>query len=678
MTNNLAGEISPYLLQHAQNPVNWYPWGPDALEKARLEDKPIFLSIGYAACHWCHVMAHESFENPKTAAYMNENFINIKVDREERLDIDSIYMRAVVEMTGQGGWPLSVFLTPEGKPFFGGTYFPPVRRYRMPAFIEVLQSVAQAWKVDRGEINQSAAQISQHLLLLAQPEIENHALLPETFQGAFHALVQSYDREHGGWGRAPKFPQPMVIEFLLRRSLHGNSHAIDFATHTLRAMAKGGMYDVVGGGFARYSTDDNWRVPHFEKMLYDNAQLARVYLHAYLLTQQASFRRVAEEAFDFVLRELTHPHGGFFSSLDADSEGQEGKYYFWTKSEIEALFTDPQDLDLFEAAYAITPEGGFEDAIVLQRSLDDASLASKFKFREQEVDEKLQRLHHILLEARQKRVRPAIDDKVLVSWNGLMLAGFAEAARFLHRVDYLQAAVKNAGFILSSLCIKNRLLHSWRNGQARQNAYLEDYGALIQGLLALYQSDPDPTWYSAAVSLAGEMIAHYTDPQGGFFDTSDDHEAMLLRPKDLQDNATPCGNSLAAGALLQLSAYTANGEWRDTAEHMLESIQTQTARHPTAFAGWLQNMDFAVGPVYEVAILGSLTDPATQSLVEVLWSTYRPNLVSALAPYPPAPDAPPLLQDRSLQSGQPTAYVCQRFVCQKPVNDPVELAKQLG
>jgi uncharacterized protein YyaL (SSP411 family) len=678
MTNHLSGEISPYLLQHAENPVDWYPWGPDALEKARLEDKPIFLSIGYAACHWCHVMAHESFENPQTAAFMNDNFINIKVDREQRPDIDSIYMSAVVAMTGQGGWPLSVFITPEGKPFFGGTYFQPVRRYRMPAFIEVLQSVAQAWKMDRGEIDQSAAQITQHLQSGAQSEIDMHALQPETFRDAFHALIQSYDKEHGGWGRAPKFPQPMAIEFLLRRSLRGDPHAIDFATHTLRAMAKGGMYDVVGGGFARYSTDDHWRVPHFEKMLYDNAQLARVYLHAYLLTHQAAFRRVAEETFDFVLRELTHPQGGFFSSLDADSEGREGKFYIWTQSEIEAIFTDPQDLDLFLAAYAITPQGGFEGANLLQRSVDNTSLANKFKMSEQDLVEKLQHLHRRLLEVRQKRERPATDDKVLVSWNGLMLAGLAEAARFLHRADYLQAAVKNAGFILSSLINQDRLMRSWRNGKAVQPAYLEDYGAFIQGLLALYQSDPDPAWYSAAVTLAHQMVAHYTDPLVGFFDTGDEHEALLLRPKELQDNATPCGNSLAAGALLQLSAYTANGEWRDKAERMLESIQTQAARHPTAYAGWLQAMDFAVGPVYEVAILGSLTDPDTQGLVDALWSMYRPNLVSAISPIPPAHDAPPLLQDRPLQSGRVTAYVCQHFVCQQPVNDPVELERFLG
>ncbi len=387
MSNHLAHENSPYLLQHAENPVDWFPWGPEALEKARKEDKPIFLSIGYAACHWCHVMAHESFEDPQTAAFMNEHFVNIKVDREERPDVDSIYMNAIVSMTGQGGWPLSVFLTPESAPFYGGTYFPPARRYNLPAFQDILASVVQAWENNRSEILQSGRQIADQLAEQISQQIqgEDQTPQPEFLEQATLALIQSYDQKNGGWGRSPKFPQPMAIEFLLRRSLRGDPLALEKAAHALRAMSNGGLYDLIGGGFARYSTDDNWQVPHFEKMLYDNAQLSRVYLHAYLLTKEEPFRRVAEGTLDFVLRELSDPQGGFYSSLDADSEGQEGKYYLWTLDEIERVLGDPQDLELFTAAHEVTPAGNFEGATIIHRRMSDASLAKKFSLSEQEV-----------------------------------------------------------------------------------------------------------------------------------------------------------------------------------------------------------------------------------------------------------------------------------------------------
>ena len=611
------------------------------------------------------------------AAFMNDNFVSIKVDREERPDIDSIYMNAVVSMTGQGGWPLSLFLAPDGTPFFGGTYFPPVRRYNMPSFREVLVSVAHAWQNNRGEILLSGQQIAQGLRKEAQANIAHQSPQVEYIKQATQALIQSYDRENGGWGRAPKFPQPMAIEFLLGRSKHGEPAILKTAAHALAAMSRGGMYDVVGGGFARYSTDDNWRIPHFEKMLYDNAQLARVYLHAYLLTKRGDFRRVAEETLDFVLRELTDRQGGFYSSLDADSEGKEGKYYAWRLEEIKTALGDPRDFEFFLAAYEVTPEGNFDGANVLQRSLDDQSLSKRFSITEEQVVDWLNRVHKALLLERQNRVRPGTDDKVLVSWNALMLAAFAEAARYLHRLDYLEAAAKNARFIFTNMKVNGRLLRSWRRGQARQNAYLEDYAAMIQGLLALYQSDPDPAWFTEAVSFANQMVLHYKDPRGDFFDTSDDHETLLVRPKELQDNATPSGSSLAAGALLQLSAYTANGEWRDTAEQMIGSTQDLAARYPTAFAGWLQDLDFAIGPVFEVAIVGDPGDPATQALSSALWSTYRPNLVAAISAYPPKPGAPPLLQDRLLQTGKPTAYVCQRFVCHRPVNRPEELIEQI-
>ncbi len=690
MPNRLIHENSPYLLQHAENPVDWYPWGEEALQKARRENKPIFLSIGYAACHWCHVMAHESFEDPQIAEIMNRHFVNIKVDREERPDLDGIYMSAVVAMTGQGGWPMSVFLAPDGTPFYGGTYFPPTRRYNLPSFREVLEAIARAWQENPTGLWKSGEEIRQRLRAASQAGVAGRQeMQPASLEQAAMALAQSYDWTHGGWGGAPKFPQPMAIEFLLRRAAGGpgrpaDKFALEIAAHALRAMAKGGMYDVVGGGFARYSTDRQWLVPHFEKMLYDNAQLARAYLHGFLLIGDEHFRQVCEETLDFVRREMTHPQGGFYSSLDADSEGEEGKFYLWSFEQIrEAL--PAEDLDFFLAAYHVTPQGNFEGRNILQRALDDADLAERFGAPESQVRQRLQRLHGLLLQARDKRVRPGADDKVLVSWNARMLATFAEAARALRRSDYLETARRNASFLLSALHPQDRLLRAWREGSAgetgralaRHNAYLEDYAALVLGLLELYQSDPDPRWYEAAVNLAEEMLAHYRDPQGGFFDTRDDHEELLVRPKDLQDNATPCGNSLAALALLELSAYTGRSEIRDLAEAMLGAIQAVAVRYPTAFAQWLSALDFALGPVQEVVIVGEPDDPQTAALVEALWSAYRPRAIAAISAWPPPENSPPLLHDRPLLAGQPTAYVCQNFMCRRPVTAPDELKDQL-
>jgi uncharacterized protein YyaL (SSP411 family) len=677
MTNKLANENSPYLLQHAHNPVEWYPWGDEALQKARQEDKPIFLSIGYAACHWCHVMEHESFENPDTARQMNEHFINIKVDREERPDLDSIYMNAIVAMTGQGGWPMSVFLTPDGEPFWGGTYFPPVHRYNMPAFGEILEAIARLWANDRYKLLESSQEISEYLRNASQMPSSQEELSLEQVKQASQVLAQAYDWEKGGWGGAPKFPQPMSIEYALHQATRGDIFARDIAIHALSAMAQGGMYDVVGGGFARYSTDDSWLVPHFEKMLYDNAQLAGVYLQAFTLTRQAEFKRVCESTLDFVLRELTHPLGGFYSSLDADSEGEEGKYYIWTPQEIRDVLNNPADLEFIRTAYAFSQAGNFEGSNVLQRALNDTHLAEKFGMNPDEIQARLDRLHKIILAEREKRVRPTTDDKVLVSWNALMLLTFAEAARYLKRADYLQAAVRNADFLLTQLHPDDRLLRAWREGQARHNAYLEDYAALILGLLALYQSDPNPRWYQWASRLTDDMVEYFQDPSGGFFDTRSDHETLFTRPKDLQDNAIPSGNSLATSALLQMAAYSGRGEWRDIAVEALGSIVTVATRHPTAFAKWLSALDFAVGPVVEVAILGNFEDSHTQALIQALWSAPRLRLVVALAEYPPNPASPPLLHERGLLQDQPTAYICQNFLCRQPVNEPAQLLEQL-
>jgi uncharacterized protein YyaL (SSP411 family) len=678
MPNNLVSENSPYLLQHAENPVEWYPWNEEALTKARKEDKPMFLSIGYAACHWCHVMAHESFEDAETASIMNEYFVNIKVDREERPDLDSIYMNAVVAMTGQGGWPLNIFLTPKGEPFYGGTYFPPNRRYNLPSFREVLVSVHNVWVKDRAQIDKISQQLIAHLQQTTTSNGSDQQLQPDSLEQAALGLAQSYDWKYGGWGSAPKFPQSMAIEFLLRRASRGDKLGLEIASHALLAMSRGGMYDVVGGGFARYSTDNEWRVPHFEKMLYDNALLSQAYLHAYMLTHNINFRRVCEETLDFIAREMTHPAGGFYSSLDADSGGVEGKYYLWTPESIRNALSEPDEAEIIIVAYNVTEQGNFEGATVLQRAIDDASLAERFHQPKDDISEYLSQLHAQLLRARNLRVLPAIDDKVLMSWNALALMGFAEAGRYLGRRDYTKMAIRNAHFLVNELKKNHHLFRSWRDGKARHNAYLEDYASLILALLSLYQTDPNPYWFSTSLQLLEEMLQHFPDTAGGFYDTRDDHDFLIVRPKDLQDNATPSGNSLAALALLQLSAYAGRSDLRLDAERMLCSIQDVAVRYPTAFANWLCALDFALHPVYEVAILGSGQDKRTHALSNTLWRHYRPNLISARADDPPPQDSPPLLIDRHMLDNKPTAYVCQNFVCNLPVTTPDALAAQLA
>ncbi len=677
--NRLAQATSPYLLQHANNPVDWYPWGEEALQEARSGNKPIFLSIGYAACHWCHVMAHESFEDPATAELMNRHFVCIKVDREERPDLDSIYMSATTAMTGSGGWPTSVFLTPDLRPFYAGTYFPPVPRYNMPSFKDLLSSLARAWQEEREEIDRVGSQVAGHLAA-QQPATGGPGLTPADLDGAAEALLISYDWNHGGWGNAPKFPQPMTIEFLLRRAAANHPRANDYrraAAHALEAMSRGGMYDVVGGGFARYSTDALWRVPHFEKMLYDNAQLALAYLHAWQLTGEPSFRRVVEQTLDFVTREMTHPDGGFFSSLDADSEGDEGKFYVWTKDEIRSWIGETLAFEIFEAAYGLTEKGNWEGVTILQRALDDASLAVRFKLGPHEVRAKLAECHAALLRARASRVRPATDDKVLTAWNALMLHAFVEAGRIFRKADYALMATRSADFLLTALHHDGKLHRSWRAGKATEEVFLEDYAALILGLLELYQSDFDARWFAAAQQLAAEMIAGFRDPAGGFFDTLENSQGLLLRPKDLQDNATPSGNALACEALLKLAAFTDQGEYRDLAEGALRLISAQALQYPTAFARWLNAADFSLASVKQIAILFDRTNGHAEPLLDLLRSAYRPNAIVAASSHPPPPGSPSLLFDRPLKGGPETVYVCEHFVCRQPVKTADELRIQL-
>lgn len=681
MSNHLVSENSPYLLQHANNPVDWYPWGEEALQRAKVENKPIFLSIGYAACHWCHVMAHESFEDDETAAFMNEHFINIKVDREERPDLDNIYMQATVAMTGSGGWPMSVFLTPDLKPFYAGTYFPPVRRYNMPSFKEVLAGLSNAWQADREEVEKTSAKVYEHLNL--QGNLPTSELLtPEQLAAIAKSMHESYDWSYGGWGDAPKFPQPMALEFLMH---HSTSQKTDeyakLIKHYLYAMARGGMYDVVGGGFSRYSTDNQWRVPHYEKMLYDNAQLIRIYLHAWQVTRDPFYKRIVEETLAFVEKEMTHEQGGFYSSLDADSEGEEGKFYVWSLDEIRTVLQ--HDSDLFEAAYGVTSKGNWEGKTVLQLSMDDASLAARFGLNIEAVPAKLADSHSKLYAARATRIRPGTDDKVLTAWNGLMLAAIAEAARVLEDVSPLAAkygdlAKRNAEFLLTNLRTNGKLHRSWRDGNTTNEVFLEDYAALILGLIELYQTDFDSKWFNVAQELADEMIEKFSDSAGGFFDTPNDGEPLLIRPKDVQDNATPSGNALACEALIKLSAYSEKSNYRDLAEKALSLVTKFALRYPLGFGRWLSAAQLASGTLKQVAVIGEAGDGSFQKMLKAIRVEYHPNVVVAASSLPVNENAPALLNERGMLNGKATVYVCEGFVCKQPTTDIKTLGELLN
>jgi len=663
MPNYLANETSPYLLQHAGNPVDWYPWGEEALQKAQAEGKPIFLSIGYSACHWCHVMAHESFEDERVAAILNAHFVSIKVDREERPDLDRIYMSAVQALTGRGGWPMSVFLTPDGRPFYGGTYFPPTPRYGMPSFTQVLLSVADAWQNRREELVKSSQQLVSAIerQMTVSRDLQPETLKPETVESAFQNLQRNFDELHGGWGAAPKFPQPMALEFLLRyHHTTGDTRALRMVSQTLDAMAYGGLYDQIGGGFHRYSVDDHWLVPHFEKMLYDNAQLARVYLHGWQVTSNPFHRTIAEEILDYVIREMTGPAGGFYSTQDADSEGEEGKFFVWAADEIRAVLG--AEAESFMAAYNVTEAGNFEGRNILE--------IANYAIPHAELTEARRRL----FAAREQRVRPGRDDKVLTSWNGMMLAAFAEGARVLERDDYLQVAEHNAEFLLSELrTADGRLLHTWKDGVARVNGYLEDYTHLIEGLLELYQTTFDPRWYRAARELADAMIEHFSAPDGGFFDTSDDHGTLIVRPRELQDNAVPSGNGIAAFVLLRLAGLVVEPRYIELARAALEPMQPLLARHPLGFGQWLIALNYALAHPREIAIVGEADATDTRAMLDVCATGYRPHQVLAVG----APDdgqfIVPLLRDRDQIEEQATAYVCVDFTCQRPVTDPEAL-----
>jgi uncharacterized protein YyaL (SSP411 family) len=679
MPNHLANETSPYLLQHANNPVDWYPWGAEALRKAKDEDKPIFLSIGYAACHWCHVMAHESFEDAATAELMNRHYVCIKVDREERPDLDGIYMQATVGMTGQGGWPMSVFLTPEGVPFYAGTYFPNIPRAGMPSFRQVLTALAETWVNQRDDVQRTTASLlefyrQENSLLSTQA---GSALNPAVAAEAVQAVSNAFDRVEGGWGRAPKFPQPMTLEFLLAYYARTqDTAALSMAETTLTKMAHGGMYDQLGGGFHRYSTDGAWLVPHFEKMLYDNSQLARVYLHAWQVTGNSLYRRICTETLDYVLREMTDPAGGFYSTQDADSEGEEGKFFVWSTDEIWQLLGD--EAVLFNDVYGVTQHGNFEGKNILHVTRSVADVAKQHSLNAEALAQILEDAKRKLFVARAQRIMPARDEKVLTAWNGLMLAAFAEAARALDRTDYQQAAIRNADFLLSTMRTpEGRLWRTWKPGHApKLNGYLEDYAHLCEGLLALYQTTFDARYFVAARDLVEQMIAHFVAPDGLFYDTSDDHEALVTRPRDVQDNAVPAGNSVAATVCLKLAALTGEGRYTELAEAGLRSLQGALGQHPTAFGQWLLAQELVLDGGLEVALVGDPVADDMQALLEVLHGMYRPAMVMALRRIDEqSPIA--LLDEREAINGQATAYVCHHFACQRPVNQADELRKQL-
>ena len=681
MPNRLIHETSPYLQQHAHNPVDWYPWGPEALARARAEDLPIFLSIGYAACHWCHVMERESFEDPDIAAVMNRHFVNIKVDREERPDLDSIYMQAVQALTGRGGWPMSLFLTPELQPFYGGTYYPPQDRGGMPGFRRVLETMAETFANQKTDVAQSAEKLTAYLKQSIQTAVTPDPLTAEVLARAYQRLAPDLDTEHGGFGDAPKFPQAPVLEFLLRYSSRvGDQVPRVMVELTLDHMAKGGIYDQLAGGFHRYSTDQFWLVPHFEKMLYDNALLTRTYLHVFQATGEALYRRVVEETLDYALRDMRDPAGGFYSSQDADSEGAEGKFYVWSYREVLDLLGEVEG-DLFSRYYGITEGGNFDGADILYVAQEPSALAAEMRLPLRRLEAIVARGRQLLHEARRNRVWPARDEKVLTSWNGMMLTSLAEAASVLGRDDYRQAAVGAATFLLDALRPEGRLLRSYRDGVAGIPAYLEDYALLIEGLVALYEATSEGRWLTEARSLADQMLELFLDPASGLlFDTGREHDTPLLRPRDIFDNPMPCGGSAAAMALLRLAALTGAHEYREHAAQSLRSVQDWAVRAPGGFGHWLCALDLYLSTPKEVVIVGDRQDPATGELLETVHRPFLPNKVVMVLE--PGGDTtaldPALVEAREMLDGRPTAYVCEEYVCQMPVTTPQALAEQLA
>jgi hypothetical protein len=661
--NRLAHETSPYLRQHAHNPVDWYPWGPEALARASAGDLPLFVSIGYAACHWCHVMERESFEDEATAALLNERFVSVKVDREERPDVDGIYMGAVQSMTGGGGWPMSVFCTPDGRPFFAGTYFPDTPRHGMPSFRQVLEGISEAWATRRDDIRAQGARITETIAGAGMLTESREPLTDEVERIAFASLWRAFDPVHGGFGTAPKFPQPMVLELCLRMAARGVPDALDIVRTTLDAMSAGGIHDQLGGGFARYSTDEGWRVPHFEKMLPDNAQLAQLYAHAWLLTREDRFRDVATRTLDYLLREMRQPGGGFSSSQDADTDGVEGKFFVWSWDELVALVGEAA-----ARALGATEAGSWEGTNVLRLSGRLTSAPA------------LAQARAVLFAARAERTHPGVDDKVLTAWNALAIRALAVAGRAFGEPSYVEAAVRCATFVWDSMRDPaGRLLRSWREGVAGKPGFADDHALLCLAYLTLYETTADPVWFARAREMGDALIALFADEErGGFFQTGGDAERLVVRPKDLQDNAEPSGNSAAAEALLRLALFTGEAAYERAGASALRLVRDLMVRAPSGFGHALCALDLYLGPTREVAIVGDPGAPATRALVDqVVRARFLPNVVLAVA-RPAQAGGVALLEDRPQIGGSPTAYVCERFSCRAPVTTSDELAAQLG
>ncbi|MCY7377542.1 MAG: thioredoxin domain-containing protein [Pyrinomonadaceae bacterium] len=674
-TNNLIKETSPYLLQHAHNPVDWFAWSAEAFEKAKREDKPILISIGYSACHWCHVMEHESFEDEGVAALMNEHFVNIKIDLEERPDVDQIYMTFVQMTTGSGGYPLNVFLTPDQLPFFGGTYFPPVNRYNMPSFQRVLSSIAESWQNRRDELLHSANDILGEIRRVGLAEMAGENLNLEQLDNSFKSFARTFDATNGGFGGAPKFPPPMSLEFLLRYYQRtGNENALEMVRKTCDKMAHGGIYDQLGGGFHRYTVDAIWLTPHFEKMLYDNAQLARIYLHLFQITKDDFYQRIAVETLEYVKREMLDERGGFYTAQDADSEGVEGKFFVWTPEEIAEIL-GAEDARIFNFYYDATEGGNFEEKNILNVRSSLETAAEQLKINEETLTETLERGRAKLFAEREKRIKPFRDEKVLTAWNGLMLATFAEASAILESKEYLEIAERNADFILGNLQKDGYLLRTYKDGQAKLNAYLEDYANFTDGLTELFQVSGEIKYLKEAMRLADLMITEFWDEEnGGFYFTANNHEQLLLRSKDFYDNATPSGNSAAADALLKLAKITGEEKYERFAVTVLRLIAPQIRRFPNAFGRVLSSLEFHLNPVKEIVILGKQGN----ELEKEVWKNYLPNKIVVAAENTENAELIPLLQERKMIDGKPTAYVCENFVCQKPITDKDELVTHLS
>ena len=677
MANRLAKETSPYLLQHADNPVDWYPWGEEALGTAAAESKPIILSVGYAACHWCHVMERESFEDEETAALMNREFVSIKVDREERPDVDSIYMDAVQAMNGGGGWPMSAFLTPDGRPFFAGTYYPKEPAHGMPSFRQVLTGVAEAWRARRDEIVVQAATVTEGIGRAGHMQGSREPLSDEVAAGAFARLRRSFDRRWGGFGGSPKFPQPMILEYVLRRAIRGTPDATEMLVVTLDRMADGGMYDQLGGGFARYSTDAAWRVPHFEKMLYDNAQLAQLYTRAWQVTRNDRYRRVATETLDYLLREMRHTEGGFWSSQDADSEGVEGKFFTWTWRELVDEVGEP----VAEALGAV-PQGNWDGTNVLWRPPAASGVAADTGRTAEDLEAEVDDARRHLFQIREARVRPGTDDKILTAWNAMAIRAFAEAGRAFGSSQYVDAAVRCAEFVFRHLRDDGgRLLRSWREGAGGVPGFADDHALLAAASLTLYETTLDLRWFERARDVADELLRLFHDEsRGGFFQTGSDADALIVRQKELYDNAVPSGNSAAADVLQRLSLLTGEAGYESVAAGAMRLVRDALTEAPTGFGTALCALDLYLGPTREIAVVGDPHDENTRALIrEVTTARYLPNAVVAVA----APDDAAsrgtiaLLADRVALEGRPTAYVCERFVCTLPVTTPESLAAQL-